>query len=133
MKNIWRYLLKLFVFLLLLFFVQRVVFLLFRSGELKNIPASEIMRLMLPSLQLDISAACYVLTISFLLWCVYLFIGRNLIPKILKYYIWLIIIITGIINLSDIALYEAWSTRINQKAISYLAYPGEVIGGAVNV
>jgi phosphoglycerol transferase MdoB-like AlkP superfamily enzyme len=133
MKNVWRYLLKLFVFLLLLFFVQRVIFLLFRYSELKNISASEMMGLMLPSLQLDISAICYVLIIPFLLLCLHLFIDGNTVPKILKYYIWLIIIMTGIINISDISLYEAWNTRINQKAISYLAYPGEVIAGALSM
>src|ERR1041385_7994701 len=105
MKDIWRYLLKLFIFLLLLFFAERVVFLLFRFNELKNIPANEIVQLVFPALQMDISAACYVLIIPFLLLCVHLFLNGNLIPKILKYYTWLIIIVTGIINFSDIALY----------------------------
>src|SRR5258705_3087294 len=132
MKDIWRYLLKLFAFLLLMFFFQRLIFLLFRFGELKNIPANEIAQLVFPALQMDISAACYVLIIPFLFLCIHLFIQGNTIPKILKYYVWLIIIVTGIINFCDIGLYEAWTTRINQKALSYLAYPGEVIGGTMS-
>ena len=33
------------------------------------------------------------------------------------------ILLTGFINVCDIALYQAWGTRINHKAISYLAFP----------
>src|SRR5436190_17280715 len=133
MKNLWRYLLKLFVFLLLLFFVQRTIFLLFSIGELRNIPAGEWIRLLFTSLQMDISAACYILVIPFLLLCAHLFIHGSIVPKILRYYFWLIIVITSIINFSDIALYEAWATRINQKAMSYMAYPAEVVSGAASM
>ena len=132
MKEIARYLLRLFVFLLVLFFIQRLVFVLFSFSELKKLPGNEMARLFLPSLQMDVSSACYVLVLPFVLLAVYLFTNSRITLKMLKYYIWLIIIVTGFINICDIALYEAWNTRINQKALSYLAYPGEVAGSAVS-
>jgi phosphoglycerol transferase MdoB-like AlkP superfamily enzyme len=133
MKDTLRYLLKVFIFLLLLFFVQRVIFILFRFSEFKNLPAREMAGLLLPSLQMDISAACYILVVPFFLLSVHLFTGGHAVPKILRYYIGFIIVISGFITLCDIALYEAWGTRINQKAVSYMAYPGEVIGGAISM
>lgn len=132
MKNIWRHLLKFFVFLLLLFFVQRAIFLLSQFREFNSIPANQLVRSVVPSLQMDISAACYILILPFLLLGLHLFVKRNVVLKILKYYTWAIIFITGFINICDVGLYEAWGTRINQKAISYLAYPGQVLIGTVS-
>src|SRR5262245_59306733 len=107
MKDIWRYLLKFFTFLLVLFFIQRLIFLLFRFSELKNIPGSEFVRLLFTALHMDISAACYVLIVPFLFLCLYPFVQWNFIPNVLRYYAVLIIIISAFINICDISLYEA--------------------------
>lgn len=41
-----------------------------------------------------------------------------------------LIVLTGFINICDIGPYSAWGTRINHKAISYLAYPKEAAASA---
>jgi len=125
MRNILQYFFKLFLFLLLVFFIHRILFLLFQLNELKEIPAKEILFYLGHSFVMDVSASCYILLFPFALLVVPLFrrgSGWN-ITKILPGYIYLVIVLSSFINVCDIALYEAWGTRINQRAISFLLYP----------
>ncbi len=154
MRSYVQYFLKLFFFLLLLFISQRIIFLLFEANALKGISLSEILESFVHGFAMDVSAACYVSVLVFLLLCIRLFVRRKsgvgssefgdggpksesssvkVFDKILRQYIHVIIVLTGFINTCDIALYQSWGTRINHKAISYLSYPTEAASSALSI
>ncbi|MBK5286389.1 MAG: sulfatase-like hydrolase/transferase [Bacteroidia bacterium] len=132
MKHTVRIFLKYLVFLLVLFSVERIIFILFQLGAVKEIPLGETLNLFPRGFSMDVSTSCAILLIPFILFCIYIFSQRQIILRLVKYYIIIIIVATGFINICDIALYQAWGTRINQKAISYLDYPKEVLGGSLS-
>jgi len=133
MKDTLKLFLKYFFFLLILFFTERIIFLLFQFSIIKEIPLKETLRLFPRGFSMDVSTSCAILMIPFILFCIYIFFQRNIILRMVKYYIIFIIVATGFIDICDIALYQAWGTRINQKAITYLDYPKEVLGGSLSL
>src|SRR4051812_2359673 len=114
MKDALKYLLKLFFFFYLLFFIERIIFLLFAFTSLKGISPGEILFAFRFGFSMDVSTCSYLLAPAFLFISVFLFTGGKIIPRLLKYYVTTIIILSGFINLCDIALYQSWGTRINQ-------------------
>ncbi len=132
MKIVIHYVLKLFLFLLLLFITERIIFLLFQFNSLKGISTKEILMVFTHAFAMDVATSCYIVLFAFLLLSIHLFLKGSLIPKTLRYYTNVIILLTGFINVCDIALYQAWGTRINHKAISYLAYPKEAAASGMS-
>jgi len=130
MKDTLIYLLKLFLFLLFLFITERLVFLLFQFSALRSFSIADIVLVFVHGFVMDISACAYVLLPVFILLSVHLFIHRRGLVRALQFYVCGMIILSVIINFSDIALFQSWGTRINQKAVSYLAYPKEAMGNA---
>ncbi len=130
MRDTITLVLKLFFFFLLLFFTERVIFILFLGSSLKDLQLREIFLSCILGLRMDIATAGILMIPVFLLISIYLFLQRKIILKIIKGYTILLVVITGFINVCDIALYEAWGTRINPKAISYLSYPKEAAASA---
>lgn len=123
MKNLIKHILKVFLFWILLFFVQRTIFLLFQLNQLSEIKFFEIILCNWHALPLDISTVCYIMFLPTLL----LFFKENkFIKSTILYYYFSIIIISSIINIVDIGLFSAWGSKINSKAQSFLIYPKEV-------
>ncbi len=128
-----KYFLRLFIFFMLLFFVERIIFLLFLFPEIKTIPFREILMVFRHALSMDAASACALMLIPFLLMAVIIFSESKRFQQILKFYIVFIILFTSVINACDAALFKSWGTRINSQAISYLAFPGEAISNAYNL
>ncbi len=125
MKSLLKYTLKLFLFIMIFFLSERIIFLLFQVDALKGISFSEILLVFRHSFSMDVASCFAVLIIPFILFSIYIFWQRDFLLKISGHYFRVIIFLSTFINACDIALYETWGTRINQKAISYLAYPKE--------
>jgi phosphoglycerol transferase MdoB-like AlkP superfamily enzyme len=127
MKILLSYFLKLFLFLFAFFVSEQIIFFLFRTGTMKGISFSEILMSFVHAASMNLASCCTVLLIPFILFSVYIFYRHTIFEGIYRSYMRLILILSAFINACDIALYETWGTRINQKAISYLVYPKEAL------
>ena len=132
MKAILQFALKLFLFLLLLFITERIIFLLFQVSSLNGIQLREILAVFIHGFAMDVATTCCIMMLVFLLLSIRLFLNRKFIHKTLRYYINSVIILTAFVNICDIALYQSWGTRINHKALSYLAYPKEAAASGMS-
>ncbi len=125
-----RYLLLLLFCWLLLFALQQASFLFFDPAWTNGIATRSILQSFLEAWPMHLSAACY-LTLPIALLCVpLLWIERRWIRRAIKVLLSLFIVCSAVINVSDMALFHAWGTKINHKALSYLAYPAEATAAA---
>lgn len=127
MRELVIILVKYIIFWMSFFLFQQACFLFFDVDRLHGIPSRDIILSFYRALPMDLSTACYLsLPIAF---CCIIIVFRD--SRILRRGIHLTSVIfamiAGLINVCDIALFMAWGTKINHKALSYLAYPEEVM------
>lgn len=106
-----------------LFFVQRLIFLLCNKDKLSGISINEIILSGIEGIPMDLSMTSYILLPALILFIILFFRESKLIRRIIFVYFIAIIIVSIFIHVSDIGLFKSWGSKINDKAISYLAYP----------
>ena len=127
MKHILLILIRLLLFWLLFFFVQRLLFLAINFGS-DQYSFAEFCTGQLKALPMDIAAACYLMAVPALAIIVGLFIpGTAIITSIIRIETTCMIVLCSIIGSGDAGLFKVWGTKINSKALSYFAYPDEII------
>lgn len=128
MKNLLQHIIKLFLFWLLFFALQALLFILYNYTELHDVGYSEIVLSFLYGLRLNISASAYLMSLPALLLIAALFIRKNkLLISMLNISNAVLLICCILICTADIGLYSIWGSKINGKAIAYLAYPATAI------
>ena len=124
MKTIIFFLIKLLLFWLCFFTLQHTIFLLFDHGGLKTVRIGQIFDSYYYAFAMDLAASAYLMSIPLLLVIISLFIKRkNIFNKYIHIFNIVMIIVCLIIAIADVGLYMAWGTKINSKALSYLAFP----------
>ncbi|MCK9613418.1 MAG: sulfatase-like hydrolase/transferase [Bacteroidales bacterium] len=130
---IW-YFLKLFIFWMLLFEAERIIFLLFNYKDLLGIPFSQIMLSFFYALGSDISASCYLMILPFLIITTGMFTNKSeAFFAVAKWANYLLIILYLSISFAGIALYNNWGTKVNSKALSFITYPKEIFEIIFNI
>jgi len=122
-----RFLAKLVLFWMALFLLQQVCFVFFSSGRLEGIPADAIRLSFRRALPMDLATACYLTLPVLLAGLVLLFREIAGLRKAIRIFLTVMVVIAAFINVCDIALFAAWGTKVNHKALSYLVYPEEVM------
>lgn len=130
MKNNFIFFIKLFIFWLFYFFVNRLFFIINYLDEFINIPRNELFQVFPKSIGLDLSFIGYLSAIITLL----LFINSLVLSKLFNRFIsgfiyWLnafLIVVSSLIIGGEIALYAEWGTKLNFTALSHFANPSEV-------
>lgn len=132
MKKIFFTLLKMLVFLLVLFATMRVVF-LFKYWSLvawDDIPFVEIVKGFASALPLDISTACFMLALPAIYMFVSLAIDKDTLFAPLRWYFYLMVAVYNLVAFGDIGIYGEWRTKLSYRALMYLENPAEVINTA---
>lgn len=130
MYQVCRYLAKLFLYWLILFALNRIVFLIVQAGALTGVPVSGIAAGFYYALPLDVSTACYCCAVPFLvLWVAYL-VGDRRILKVLKLLVVIEIFLYCAMAFGDAALYTEWHTKLSWKALAHFRHPSEVFSSA---
>lgn len=128
MKKIVIFLIKLLIFWLCLFALQHTIFLLFNQEGLKGVDLQNILLSYYYAMPMDIAAAAYLMAIPILFIITTLFIKKkNIFNKFIHTFNIILITVCLIIAISDVGLYMTWGSKINSKALSYLAFPKEAI------
>lgn len=121
MKNCILFLLKLIAFWLCLFAIQHTFFLLYNHSGYKAAGALHVLSSYYQALSMDLAATAYLITIPSLLLILSLFIKKNKgIIRSVHFINYILIVICILISISDTALFSAWGTKLNNKAMSYL-------------
>lgn len=128
MKAYFRYFGMLTLFLLGMFLVQRHLFLAFSHASLNGLSAAAILECHWQALPMDLSVAGYVLLVVALAATPLLFTELPVLRRIVRIFLIVFILASALLNVVDIGLFDAWGVKLDRKALSYLRYPGEVLG-----
>jgi phosphoglycerol transferase MdoB-like AlkP superfamily enzyme len=119
---------RILIFWMMLFFIQRTVFIIYNLPDLKDPGFGLIMKSYWCALGMDISSSCYLFFIPLFIAIIASFCSKNkILIKIINIYNLVMIIFCSLISIFDIGLYSVWGSKINSKAISYMLYPQEAI------
>lgn len=130
MRALLSYLLRIILCWMLLFIIQQICFLFFNPNAIFGIEARAILTSFRRALPMDLAAACYLTLPISLLSLVRLFTNRTWPLLVTRWWLITTVLATCIIHASDIGLFQSWGTKINHKAISYLAYPKEALAAS---
>ena len=109
---------RFFLFWILFFFLERLLFLVYFSDRLSNIGIGEIANTFLYALRLDASMIAYLSVIPLIFYLVLLFLPRYKFPEIIgKYYVLFFVFIFSIISVFNLNLYREWGSKINFRAL----------------
>lgn len=122
------------LFWMLVFFIVRAVFLLYFSTGLssEHVPFQEIAAGFWYALKLDLSTACYILIVPFLLLLLQGRVTSDWPDKLNKIYTFIILFVYVLVSVSEIGIYKEWKTKLSYKALVYLHHPSEVVRSVPN-
>ncbi len=132
MKRFVIYLVKILLFLLLMFTTMRVVFIVnyWHLVTVDQVPFLEIIRGFFKALPLDISTACFMIPLPALIIFILTCFNRNVSYRWIRWYFYIIIAVYILIVMGEIGIYGEWGTKLSVKALAYLENPSEVINTA---
>ena len=114
------FILKYFLFWMLFFFLNRLVFEIWYADRLANSSLLDISKTFLLGAHMDASMAGYICIIPFLLFFItYLIPNFSFKTYIIKYYTYLLVFLTSLFTLIDVNIYREWGTKFNYKAIEF--------------
>lgn len=128
--SLYLQLIKQFLFWILFFFLNRLVFISYHFDKLKGTAFSETASTFYHALYLDVSSACYLIGLPFLLVFFQSLKWPGFFAQLNRYYSFLMIIVISILVSSELGVYEEWGTKLNAKALSYLEHPAEIFHSA---
>jgi phosphoglycerol transferase MdoB-like AlkP superfamily enzyme len=123
-QNELMFLIKILVFWMLFFLVERLLFITYNLYSQGAVSLRDYFLVLIHGLRLDLSTACYLTLIPFLYWCFrVLFLKEK--DRLLKLYFYVTIPVFSFILVVNLELYRQWGEKIGATAISYLQYPTE--------
>jgi len=134
MKSHLSYLLRQVIFWMLIFTVNRIIFLVYYKYLLSadSIGFSEVMQVFYNAFKLDLSTIGYILVFPFLLNLFVRATTVNLFIRINRIYSMMALVIYQMISLGELQLYGEWKIKLSAKALTYLKEPDEVLSSATN-
>lgn len=134
MKTVIGFYLRQIIFWIILFSLNRLIFLFYYKNLLitDQVPFMEILQVFVYSFKLDISTISYILTFPFLLSFLTSPKSDKILRKIIRIYSLLTFVIYQLTALGELQLYGEWKTKLSAKALIYLQEPAEVINSATN-
>ncbi len=127
MKELLKYTSKLFLFWLILFAVQRTVFLAYNFSGLAEVSHSDAILSYWYGLRMDLSASVYLSVLPLLFTFINLFALKKIWIRLSNILTCVFIVVVLITGLLDTGLYAMWGSKLNAKAFSYALSPGEAL------
>ncbi len=119
-------LIKLYITFLLIFVMQKVVFMLVNMGHADGAPLWECVLVLWNGLRLDSVTACYLLVVPWLVVCVSCFLEKMRIGRVLMPYFIVVSLIMSLIFVADIVLYWFWGAKMDANDLIYAQKPKEL-------
>lgn len=107
-----------FLFWIIFFFLERLIFLIYFSERISYLGITEITSTFWHALRLDISMAAYISAIPAIFYIILLFLPAVRFPKIIaKTYVLFFVLVFSIVGISNMNLYREWGSKINFRAL----------------
>lgn len=129
-KNVLKYFFGIYIFWLLFFVINRIVFIGFNYNQFHGVDFFELVKTFWYALPLDHTTSCYLLIFPFLFLFIYTIFPLKIFLTICKWFTYLFIFIISLITSAELGIYDEWKVKLNYKAISYLQHPDEIINSA---
>ena len=111
---------RFFSFWLIFFILDRILFLAYFPGKLKDVTLSEFFQTLINGIHMDASMAGYIALFPLLLFItVWFFPKLRLNSYLLKGFVLTLIIIFSIINVFNFNIYREWGSKINYRALDF--------------
>lgn len=126
---------RFFLFWLLFFMVDRLLFLALNFNELKPGTLTEAAAAPFHGLRLDLSMAAYTAVIPLLFFTIYLLVApKKTVPfKWLKIFNKVLIVLFSIISMANVNIYREWGSKINAKALGFaITSPNEALASSAS-
>lgn len=123
-----RFIVSLFLTLVLLFVVQKVVFMLYNGSMAEGAPFFTCVAALWHGLGLDIATACYLMIVPVLVTLVSLFVRIPMRRVLVPYYI-LIALVFTLAFAVDLVLYSYWGSKPDANDLIYAEKPKEMLAG----
>ena len=130
MKKRVLFLFACFITFILVFALQKPVFMLYNHASGGGLSISDYLQVMVHGLQLDATVAGYLTVIPLLLLLLSVWIPGRYITFILKGYFFIVACIISLIFVVDIALYPYWGFRLDATPLFYLQSPSDALASA---
>ncbi len=118
---------RLFLTLVLIFFTQKIVFLLVNIGMANGAPFVSCLAALWHGLRLDIVMACYLLVVPTIVVFISYFFHRFAYRKVVMPYFVLVAIVMGMIFVADTVLYFFWGAKLDANDLMYATNPKEML------
>lgn len=130
MKKRVLFLFACFITFILVFAMQKPVFMLYNHSIGGALSVMDYIQVIIHGLQLDATVSGYLTVIPLLFTLLSVWIPGRYISSILKGYFFLISIIIALVFVVDIALYPYWGFRLDATPLFYLQSPGDALASA---
>ena len=127
MKNLLLFILKNLAVWVLLFLVQRALFIGFYFSTIGDASVGHVLLSYVYGISYDLSTACYLILLPFIVFSIYAAGWMGMPVRFIRIWNLLCLFLTSLIACSDIGLYNAWGTKLNERALSYIGYPKEIL------
>lgn len=130
MKNKVIQFLKTYLLFVVIFLVQKPVFMLYYHHLYKGASVADYLQVMWSGLKLDASIAGYLTALPGLILIASLWINPVVIKYVQKFYYGVISVLLSIILVSDLVLYQYWGFRLDSTPLFYLKSPASAFASA---
>lgn len=130
MKKRLFFLLAYLSFWVLCFIFLKFLFLVYHFHETSQLPALEIINIVVHGFKLDLSFSAYIAALPFLLISLSVFIPLPPIRLILKVYTVFVVLLMSLLAVIDLELYKAWGFRLDTTPLTYINTPQEMAASA---
>ncbi|RQO74179.1 sulfatase [Pedobacter sp. KBW06] len=125
---------RFYIFWLLFFFLDRLMFLLIYHKKLAMVPLSETMATFYHAISLDLSMAAYLAIVPLLGYIYWFLSGRKVVElKWITPYNIVLIVLFSIISVVNFNIYREWGSKVNAKAIGFaISTPTEAMASSAS-
>lgn len=129
MKHFVASLIRLWIYWMLLFALCRSIFILFYVSTIseQGLSIASVLSVYLHALRIDMATACCLIIPSLIILTIAQSFDCKRIYKINFWLTWALSLFCVLVYEGEIGLYQEWKTKLNFKAVSALATPGDVL------
>lgn len=130
MKNRLFLLLKTYLLFVLLFVIQKPIFMIYYHDLYRDCSFVDYISVMWHGLPLDFSISGYLTLFVGLILMLSLWVDAKMLKWVLKGYYGIVSVIMGLVFVGDIILYKYWGFRLDSTPLFYLKTPKEALASA---
>lgn len=126
-KTIYNIFLRQFLAWLVFFQAARLAFVLWNAKAMAALPLGELALMPLKAVYLDVAMASYFMATPYLFFAVAIWTERQWPLRLNRVFTAVLIVLTSVIAIAELPIYDEWKTKLNYKALAFLGTPSEVV------